>query len=313
MKKLLIILLFLTGAAPLVLRKYYLIQQSKTWNDSQTYCRATYTDLATIESDADMLKLQNEALKQQFSSDAWFGLHKELHDWRWSSSNGPPGTVNKWANGEPDNKQYQEECGFMDDSGTWGDAACALSWPFLCYDGTKTGSGKYVYISTSKTWFDAQSYCRLHYTDLAIIRDPTENSLLGILFTWMTWIDLFRTTWKWLDQTNLANITWKSGQPDNSLSLEDCGYLSNFQAGDARCSDLKPFFCHGIITGQKQILKFKVRSDQDVNDPVVQAALLEKIQQKLKELGMEQNITLKWREQADGVVFHKIKNDTIVE
>ncbi|KAG7333632.1 hypothetical protein KOW79_002039 [Hemibagrus wyckioides] len=49
----------------------------------------------------------------------------------------------------------------------------------------------------------------------------------------------------------------------------------------------------------------KVKSSQDVNDPAMMAAIEEKLKQKLKDYGMNENITVKWRKQPDGVVFHK--------
>ncbi|XP_053087880.1 uncharacterized protein LOC117596625 [Pangasianodon hypophthalmus] len=75
-----------------------------------------------------------------------------------------------------------------------------------------------------------------------------------------------------------------------------------------------PFFCYSVITGQQHILRVKVRSNQDVNDPAVKVAILEQIKQKVKDQGMAENITVKWRQQPDGVVFHKKKeNQAAVE
>ncbi|KAB5518315.1 hypothetical protein PHYPO_G00164300 [Pangasianodon hypophthalmus] len=56
-------------------------------------------------------------------------------------------------------------------------------------------------------------------------------------------------------------------------------------------------------------MRMKVQSNQDVNDPAVKAAILQKIKQKLKELGIAKNTTVKWREQPDGMVFHKTKDN----
>ncbi|KAG7333628.1 hypothetical protein KOW79_002035 [Hemibagrus wyckioides] len=49
----------------------------------------------------------------------------------------------------------------------------------------------------------------------------------------------------------------------------------------------------------------KVKSRQDVMYPAIMAAFEEKLKQKLKDYGMTENITVKWRKQPDGVVFHK--------
>ncbi|KAG7331903.1 hypothetical protein KOW79_005872 [Hemibagrus wyckioides] len=70
-----------------------------------------------------------------------------------------------------------------------------------------------------------------------------------------------------------------------------------------------PFFCYSEITGKLQIIRVKVRSSQDVKDPAVKEAILEQIKKKLKDHGMAKNITVKWREQPDGNVFHKEKEN----
>ncbi|XP_062861775.1 macrophage mannose receptor 1-like [Trichomycterus rosablanca] len=256
-----------------------------------------------------MVRLQAEAQIHQFTSDAWFGVYKQLHDWRWSYGNESLGNMTYWYTDAPSGVAAGAECCVIRSDGFWDDVPCLLLYYFVCYDERNTGTSRYIYISTSKTWYEAQSYCRLYHTDLASARDATEQSIINGTIVQHAWFGLFRITWRWLDQTNPTNITWKSGQPDNQLPKEDCGYLSNFQAADAQCSDLKPFFCHRDITGQIQSLRFKVQSDQNMNDPAVKAALLEKILQKLKEHGMEQNVTLKWRERPGGDVFHKIKDD----
>ncbi|XP_062844568.1 GTPase IMAP family member 6-like [Trichomycterus rosablanca] len=147
---------------------------------------------------------------------------------------------------------------------------------FLVAAERNTSTSRYIHISsTLLNWFEAQRYCRLYHTDLASSRDSTEQSIISGMIPDWTWFGLSRITWKWVDQTNPTSITWKPGQPD-------------------------------IITGQIQILRFEVQSDQNMNDPAVKAALLQMILQKLKEHGMEQNITLKWREQPGGDVFHKM-------
>ncbi|XP_017320444.1 putative C-type lectin domain family 20 member A [Ictalurus punctatus] len=307
MEQHLFIILFFTGVVPLVLsvsRKYYLIQQGKTWSDAQAYCRAEHTDLAIIESNDDMVRLQNEIQRQQFSSSAWIGLYNDINSWYWSLGHEPLGSMRPWATGEPDNWLGQEWCGATN-TWAWSDGSCTKTLPVVCFDDTKTGNQRYIYISNTKTWYDAQAYCKTYHTDLASARNATEISVIQGLVSGWTWFGLIRDTWKWIDKTNFSTISWISGKPDNSLKNENCGYLNNGQADDAKCSDIMPFFCYRIITGQQQIVRVKVRSNQDVNDPAVNAAILEQIKQELKDHGMAENITVKWREQPDGKVFHK--------
>ncbi|KAG7328689.1 hypothetical protein KOW79_008633 [Hemibagrus wyckioides] len=51
-----------------------------------------------------------------------------------------------------------------------------------------------------------------------------------------------------------------------------------FQAADAQCSYIMPFFCYSDITNRKQVVKMKIQSSQDMNDPAVNRAILEKDQ-----------------------------------
>ncbi|KAM9334949.1 uncharacterized protein ABDE67_021488 [Symphorus nematophorus] len=71
------------------------------------------------------------------------------------------------------------------------------------------------------------------------------------------------------------------------------------------CKDELPFVCYSVHV-QKQVVKLKIRRDSsvDLNDPAVQADVLEKFQEKLKENGVS-GVTLKWRKQPDGKVVHK--------
>ncbi|XP_053506833.1 putative C-type lectin domain family 20 member A [Ictalurus furcatus] len=240
MEQRLFILLFFTGVISLVLsvpRKYFLIQKGKTWSDAQAYCRVTYTDLAIIESNENMVELQYEAQRQQFSSSAWLGMYNDINSWRWSFGNEPLTTGMMWLGGWPNNNGGHQECGA---TSTWGWICqdCTTTRPFVCFNDTKTGNKVYIYISNKMTWYDAQAYCRTHHVDLASSRNATENS-------------------------NIQRMT------------------------------------------MQKIMMVKVRSSQDVNDPAVLVAILEQIKQKLKDHGIAENITVKWREQPDGSVFHK--------
>ncbi|XP_053088325.1 macrophage mannose receptor 1-like [Pangasianodon hypophthalmus] len=255
MEQRLFVLLLFTGVLPFVLsvtRKYYLIQQGKTWSDAQAYCRATYTDLATINSTDNMVKLQDEAKTQQFSSSAWIGLYTNINSWHWSFKNEPLGGFTAWKSTEPNNLLRNEGCVFIWQE-TWYDAPCDYPFSFVCYDGEeqhfihrKTGTDSYILISEAKTWYEAQSYCRQQHTDLASVRSATENSVVGgIIYEGSIWIGLTRDPWKWSDQTtNVSVITWSRGNTDDYLMNKSCGCLNGGVADVAQCSDIMPFFCY---------------------------------------------------------------------
>ncbi|KAK2843837.1 hypothetical protein Q7C36_012052 [Tachysurus vachellii] len=93
------------------------------------------------------------------------------------------------------------------------------------------------------------------------------------------------------------------GEPDNDNWNETCGYLDTDQAADSQCSYIMPFFCYSVT--KRQILRMKIRSSQDLSGPAVNAAILEKINQELKDGGMNQDILVKWRVKPNGSIFHK--------
>ncbi|KAK3538072.1 hypothetical protein QTP70_027549 [Hemibagrus guttatus] len=310
MKQHLFILLFFTGIVPSVLsvpRKYYLVHQGRSWTDAQLYCRATHTDLTIIRNSDDMIELQNV-------SQAWIGVYSDIYSWLWTFENQPVGNMRSWNDGEPNNRNGDQNCGAVTPWGWW-DLVCMETRPFLCFDETKTGNDRYIYIYNETDWFGAWAYCKDNHTDLASPRDEKENLILQELVPGVTWFGMFKDTWKWVDNTNFSNVSWMDGQPDNDYWNETCGYLDTFQAADAQCSYIMPFFCYSDVStftysvttsvSKRQILKMKIQSSQDLNDFEENAAILEKIKQKLKDDGMEEDIVVKWKVNPDGLIFHK--------
>ncbi|KAF5899458.1 macrophage mannose receptor 1-like isoform X6, partial [Clarias magur] len=110
-----------------------------------------------------------------------------------------------------------------------------------------SGPEKFIGISSPcLTWFQAQAYCRTHYTDLASSLNSSDNEILGLIqYTQgFSWIGLYRDTWKWSDGSNATNIPWAPGKPDNSLGKQNCAVLNNGQFIDSPCTDSNYFFCY---------------------------------------------------------------------
>lgn len=119
-----------------VYRKYYLIQQGMVWSDAVTYCRATYTDLATIADPDEAVQVRNLLQSQNFVSSLWIGLYNDVNSWRWSMGNETLGSFTAWYFPNPDNYHAVESCGAIFYGG-WLDCACAALYPFICFDGKK--------------------------------------------------------------------------------------------------------------------------------------------------------------------------------
>ncbi|KAF7710019.1 macrophage mannose receptor 1-like [Silurus meridionalis] len=310
--RLIVFLLIFTGILPLVLsvdRKYFLINEKKSWSDAQAYCQANYTDLATIDTSNDTVNIQKEAVAKAFYSRAWIGLYTEINKWLWSFENEQIVNFTSWNVVDPNNLLGDEWCGFIY-LGKWYDAPCEWQLQSVCFDGRENATDRYILITQLKTWYDAQSYCRQKYTDLASARNATENSIIaGKNLGVFVWFGLCRDPWKWSDQTsNVSILKWWAGDANDYLQNKSCGFLYGGLADQAQCSNVMPFFCYEFPT-QKQILKVKVKSSQDVNDPATLASIFEKINQTLVDHRMAETITVKWRQQSDGVVFHKEKEN----
>lgn len=116
-----------------------------TWTQAQRYCRAIYTDLATITSMDDISRLNRTTVGP---SAVWIGLNddpnswakvmtNDANSWRWSLGGQ---TNNKgyqaWSSSEP-NDRYIEYCGVMYSDGSWNDYSCGALSTFVCFTGKK--------------------------------------------------------------------------------------------------------------------------------------------------------------------------------
>ncbi|KAL7853040.1 hypothetical protein SRHO_G00188250 [Serrasalmus rhombeus] len=254
------------GASAYVPRQYVFVNESKTWTEAQSYCRQTYTDLATISNMEEMKKLNStlNKLKNAPNSSVWIGLKKGVAGkWLWSlaDENFYRGgdTYRNWWSGEPNNGGNRDEyCVAMYNKGggwfywlidgKWFDIQCKAPYSFVCYNEKKTSTERYVFINETKIWYDAQSYCRERHTDLVSVRNQTENQLIFNLSKINSnvdiWIGLFNDSWQWSDQSDSSFRYWMSG-PENYGQGEKCAAV--FEQGywnNVACNKKLPFFCY---------------------------------------------------------------------
>uniref|UniRef100_A0A3B4AFC4 C-type lectin domain-containing protein n=1 Tax=Periophthalmus magnuspinnatus TaxID=409849 RepID=A0A3B4AFC4_9GOBI len=105
---------------------------------------------------------------------------------------------------------------------------------------------QYFSVSIALTWKDARSYCRQHYTDLAMIKDETENTVVASFYpTGPYWIGLYREGWRWSHGTNSTFTNWLTGQPNNAGAIQYCVQEDNTHKwNDWPCHSLQYFLCH---------------------------------------------------------------------
>ncbi|KAI4905500.1 hypothetical protein NFI96_014284 [Prochilodus magdalenae] len=241
--------------------QYHFVNESKSWTEAQRYCRENYTDLATIDNMEEMNRLIN-TVNSSYSGLAWIGLYDDLDSWRWSLDDDSfykegERDFRGWTH-QPDNYNGKELCAYMQPDGTWFDGNCQYPNTFVCYNG-KNGTNNYIWINQYMTWADAQRYCRELYTDLASVRNLTENQrILNITRGYGVWIGLYRTR-LWSDQHSSTYENWRPSipylpeQPDNGVNVygasgnQHCTAVSFSDSGlwtDEDCLAMLPFICY---------------------------------------------------------------------
>uniref|UniRef100_A0A8C7HTG0 C-type lectin domain-containing protein n=1 Tax=Oncorhynchus kisutch TaxID=8019 RepID=A0A8C7HTG0_ONCKI len=306
------------------LHQYHFITNYMNWTDAQSYCRAHYTDLATVDDMEDLIRLITSV--SSYTSWLWIGLKKgDSMKWYWSLADRRfyregETEFRNWDTGTPQNGN----CVLMSTSGLWNSTSCDDQHHFICYDG-KQDTNQYVLIQENKTWIEAQSYCREYHTDLVSVRNQTENteiekeiSLSGL----PVWIGLFLDSWRWSDQSDSSFRNWQSGWSSThqgyncTLVYSHTYYYYHYSKWINNPCDVNyPFICYGpaVETPEKPQLKRHVvrmkmtPKDQHLNisDPAVQDAILQEIRNKLKEQGLPADTKVTWKKQPDGKVFHK--------
>nr|XP_055046004.1 uncharacterized protein LOC129431906 [Misgurnus anguillicaudatus] len=280
--------------------EYILIQEKKTWAAAQVYCRMNHIDLATVASNEDQTSVR-VAVSAALPPLAWIGLYRNNNSWYWTYRQEIL-TFRFWMSGEPNNPDGKGDCAVINSSG-WEDMTCNQLFPFFCY--SVNSADKFVFISQIKTWNDAKAYCTKYHTDLAIIRNQTENDLLVNMMVGYdkAWIGLFKDWWKWSDKKNIYTfpITWRAGQPDITGLNPLCGATALDGVDDRFCPETLPFIC--LRHTRNKIMRVEFKSSQNLNDPAVMENILQLMKQKLNDRGIGNDTTLTWRVQPDGNVF----------
>ncbi|KAI4823550.1 hypothetical protein KUCAC02_012131 [Chaenocephalus aceratus] len=325
MEKVLLIIIALSGLSAVsshAERQYHFVYEAKNMSEAQRYCREKHTDLATVDS-MEVVKLLNDMLDPNKLGEhgniyrVWIGLYDDLDSWKWSMSDTsffkPRETKFKqWASGEPNNEYSGEHCtDIRSNDGLWNDRRCAARINAVCLD-VRGPNATFVLIESAMNWTEAQSYCREHHTDLASVRNLTENQqIVELLPPGIYWIGLYRDSWKWSDGSSSPFRYWAGGEPNNRNYNEACVAAAFHNSGkwkDADCGLRKHFICYkSVVPVSMQVIKVRVQKPNgvDLNDPAFLAAMLVEAKKNLRAQGLDDNVQVAWRKQPDGQVFHK--------
>ncbi|XP_034001457.1 C-type mannose receptor 2-like [Trematomus bernacchii] len=247
------------------LYEYHFIQEGKTWDEAQSYCREHFTDLATVSDMRDVERLTNSSQ----TTGAWIGLRSinegDIKVWHWSlpgekynPTECDPECGPEWDTDEPNNAGVDpQNCVMITHSKKWSDVFCCKKLKFICYN--ETGELKYFLIDEPKNWLQAQSYCRENHTDLVSgithIRsdgfkervDEFKERVKGLNdedINKFLWIGLFREIWSWSDGKNFSFRHWDPDSFEDVASKTCAMTTSNGKWSSDICTDQKPFFCY---------------------------------------------------------------------
>ncbi|XP_027132662.1 macrophage mannose receptor 1 [Larimichthys crocea] len=250
MERILLGVLYLSGChifSSCLLHQYHFVADPMNWTEAQTYCRQTYTDLATIENTEEMQQLINTVPSSKQTSDIWIGVYSNV-SWNWSDGyNGSGADYRDWGGHEA---IYSYDCVLIYPSHPWHPRPCSAIRPFICNNGTQQDP-QFVFVGTRMNWSDAQKYCRENYRDLATARNDAENQeVKNLVYGWWAWNGLFREHLSyWSDGSNYSFSNWKqSFNPDKSIGIL-CGAAALADSGKWKlslCGTKLPFVCYSV-------------------------------------------------------------------
>ncbi|XP_036927252.1 C-type mannose receptor 2-like [Acanthopagrus latus] len=247
-----LVLLVLMGRRSLFtcqLFEYHFINKNMGWGEAQKYCREKHTDLVTVYEETDINRLRQSA--KNHDRDAWTGLYikqsesdKTEWNWRWSQAGVEytEDTAN-WLSGKPNNVRHEYCVMMWASSKYWVDVSCTSKHRFICYD-AENSSDKFYVSAYTKTWPEAQMFCRKYHTDLVSGTKQLEeriSTITGIPY----WIGLFRDPWRWSDGRSSFFRPWSQTFPGNQPGNNKCAALHKDGSWNTNdCNSAKPFFCY---------------------------------------------------------------------
>ncbi|XP_053332758.1 C-type mannose receptor 2-like [Clarias gariepinus] len=198
----------------------------------------------------EMMKLNN-TLKMETVNQAWIGLQRgDTGRWQWSLADQTfhrdEDTYRNWDSGEEKNNPDEFCADIATKDGLWYSSTCNTTLPFVCYGENNTKSNYYIINNETKTWRDAQTYCRENYIDLVSVRNQTENEKIRNMIQNFSnvWIGLFFDRWKWSDQSNSSFRYWSSNKPSGGLNCAAVNVSDQLYWSDVNCTENLPFICH---------------------------------------------------------------------
>ncbi|XP_039677797.1 lithostathine-1-beta-like [Perca fluviatilis] len=157
---------------------------------------------------------------------------------------------------------------------------------------------------------DALAYCRRHYTDLASVRNETENTMIqNVVSGNRVWIGLYRYTWRWWsDGTSRSFSYWADGHPVSLTESCAASVINATHLGkwvENHCNENLHFICQNNRTQLFNVKLTALKTTIDLNVPAVTDAILNRIKEKLMEEGITRDFKIFWMKKPGKNIFHK--------
>ncbi|XP_028256300.1 C-type mannose receptor 2 [Parambassis ranga] len=141
----------------------------------------------------------------------WLGLRRtrpEITTW----SDSAPYTFSNSTKRDHDEWQWCEAI----EKGTWKAYKCSEKLDFMC----SAGNTYRVIEGEKKNWCQAQQYCRTHFSDLASIRNETENQrVIETGGNKTFWIGLMHDQWQWENGTCSTYRNWNEQEENCTVRI----------------------------------------------------------------------------------------------
>jgi hypothetical protein len=112
---------------------YEVCRVDESWLAARARCQSLGRDLVIIEDAAEMAAVLSARDQIVGTQRAWIGLHDQTTETSFEWVDGAPlGAYENWAIGQPSNILGLQDCVDMRSDGTWGDANCGETLPFVC-------------------------------------------------------------------------------------------------------------------------------------------------------------------------------------
>ncbi|RXN35999.1 macrophage mannose receptor 1-like protein [Labeo rohita] len=163
----------------------------------------------------------------------------------------------------------------------------------------KDSSKEFVPGEGLKNWTDAQKYCRQYHTDLASVKNQSENDQIQniITSTKQAWIGLHRL-WVWSDNSTSTFTHWKPGEPKENRNRHNICTSIDIkhyprQWTDEKCSEEYPFVCYDdklVLIRENKTWTEALRHCRN-NDMDLVSVDSEQMQQRVKMSIMKANVS----------------------